>query len=116
MRGRDHLEQLVRDHIPELARRARAGLHFRQAEHSQLGELMADKIEQEVAELRAAESRAERIDRLAAMYELIERLAIRQKVTMADLAVRAKELDLDKGSFRLGMVMIGKTPKEEDRG
>jgi predicted house-cleaning noncanonical NTP pyrophosphatase (MazG superfamily) len=116
MKGRDQLEQLVRDHIPELARRARAGLNFRQAAPDQLGELMADKIEQEIAELRAADSRAERIDRLAAMYELIERLAARQKVSMPELAVRAKELDLDKGSFRLGMVMIGKTPKEEDRG
>jgi predicted house-cleaning noncanonical NTP pyrophosphatase (MazG superfamily) len=116
MRGTDHLQQLVRDHIPELARRAGAGLKFAQAAPERRGDLMADKIEQEIAELRAADSRDERIDRLAAIYELVERLAARQKVSMADLSVRAKELDLDKGTFRLGMVLVGKTPKEEERG
>jgi predicted house-cleaning noncanonical NTP pyrophosphatase (MazG superfamily) len=100
--------QLVRDYVPELARRSAAGLVFDQAPSHQLEPLMARKIAEEAEEVITAQTPQESADRLAAVYELLEGLARRRQLSMTDLACRARELDVRKGPFQLGLVLVGK--------
>jgi predicted house-cleaning noncanonical NTP pyrophosphatase (MazG superfamily) len=121
MRGKDLISlpgRLVRDHIPELARRARAGLIFDQARQDQIERLMVEKIIEEASELLDADTKDEALDRLAAVFELTERLARRWHYNFDQVVDRAHVLELDKGPFRLGIILVGRTieNKETDRG
>lgn len=101
--------RLVRDHVPALARRDGAGLVFDLAPEQQLDALMADKVVEEVGEFASASTPEEELDRLASMYELLDRLARRRARTMDDLAERARQIRADKGGFTLGFILIPRT-------
>jgi predicted house-cleaning noncanonical NTP pyrophosphatase (MazG superfamily) len=106
--------QLVRDHIPALARRARAGLIFDSARQDQIERLMVEKIVEEVHELLDADDKDEVLNRLAAVFELTERLARRHRFNFGQVIDRAHALELDKGPFRLGIILVGRTIENKE--
>jgi predicted house-cleaning noncanonical NTP pyrophosphatase (MazG superfamily) len=104
--------KLVRDFIPALAARQGRKLLFDIAPPSKLYDLFVDKLAEEAQELVDAQTLAEMLDRMAGVYELLELAAIKQGLTMEEIAKAADLRNKIKGGFRYGFILCEQEPEE----
>lgn len=104
--------KLVRDFIPALAARQGRRIAFDVATPGQLYELLVEKLAEEADELTAALTPQEMLERMAGVYELLELAAIKQGLTMEEVAKAADLKNQAKGGFRYGFVLREEEPEE----
>ncbi len=93
-------EKLVRDKIPEIARREGVDVEERRAEPGERLGLLLSKLEEEVAELK----RNPCLEELADVYEVLRWIAWELGYTLGEVVLAADRKRRERGGFYEGIV------------
>lgn len=102
--------KLVRDNIPQIAPHRR----FRKAEEGELLQLVREKLQEELNEVLAAETKQELTEELADLYEVIRKMAQVSRIEWYEVLVEGMKKNVDKGGFEENWVLLGEPREETD--
>lgn len=99
--------KLVRDKIPQVAAGRGDTMRVRTAQPDEMPGLLSDKLDEEIAEYRAAGSREERLAELADVLEVLHALAALDHASPRLLEERRALKAERRGGFSAGIVWAG---------
>lgn len=100
-------EKLVRDKMPEIAAGRGYTMRARVAPAAEMPRLLSDKLDEEIAEYRAAGSREERLSELVDVLEVLHALAALDQASPRLLEERRALKAEQRGGFGAGIVWAG---------
>lgn len=95
------MSKLVRDNIPLIAPHRT----FRTAKPEEVSQLVTDKVLEEAKELCSAKTRAEQIEELADVIEILVKFAEVNSIDWDELIAARKDKNATKGKFRKNWVL-----------
>lgn len=101
--------KLVRDNIPNIATHRK----FRKAEEGELLQLVREKLQEELNEALAAETKQELTEELADLYEIIRKMAQVSGIMWYDVQAMGHHKNAKNGKFEENWVLLDESQEQQ---